>query len=947
MKVSPLFAITVEYRDQSLEDLWFFFENVGNLRDSNVCFVIMFDGTTSFQDHLSQILNKYSNMRICLPEEGTELEKNTVYLISSDKKLKLSKQRIFELNEFSIDSSIQLIAETMRSQAIVVFLSKLGQEEIERISKVCEFTGHVIVLKEQALLHREQLEKKIIQKRVNAVAKINDISGYILSDILKNQKYTEKDLLTEINNLILKNKNLQVKNDELNLALIERNKKMDELSKLSSEMDELLSGQKAGMIFVDNELKILRFTQHSFNIFSLASTDIGKSIVSLKLSFRNYSLFENDLKSVILTGNQREREVLLGDGNIYLLRFSSYKTRTMGRGAVIFIINISENKKQNSQINILAHLVNSSGDSIVSLTKNGVISSWNQSSTELYEKESHEVIGRHYKEIFLDELFLMQIEHLLKEPLEDKNDLGTFISQRKFSDGKVKVISSHFSAIRSTYGELSGISIIGRDITVENELRKEKDNLLTLVEKSPDFIGVANLSGEVVYSNPKFIEFTGLNVTDEGTPQVEDFHDAESFKTIKNEVLPALLKKGYWEGQTKLRNKYGEFVTVFQSCFMLKSNSDVHLVGTVLRDVSEQIDILNKIRKHKKQVHYFQGLFEHVPEIVFVVTKKLEIPYFSKAAEKLISIQRKATGNKLSIELIKLVKEVFQTGKVYSPSSSTKSLVFYTDKSEEKSIHLLPKIIPYGSSDQDQELIVILQDITHFTKLDELKTDLISTVSHELKNPLTSIKMGLEFIEDSSDTTATNVLTKVAKTAKSEVNRLESTIHSLLDLSRYEYEIGKLDFQSISVKEIMQSAVNSVFNQSETRSVTINQNIKGLDEIVFYANRDRLKIILRNLLSNAVKHTKEGSKVDLEAKISEDIKSVVFTVSDEGKGIHEIYLDKVFDKFFKIPGNNEPGSGFGLSIVKSLVLSHGGEINASNGKKVGAVFTVSFPLRND
>jgi NtrC-family two-component system sensor histidine kinase KinB len=250
--------------------------------------------------------------------------------------------------------------------------------------------------------------------------------------------------------------------------------------------------------------------------------------------------------------------------------------------------------------------------------------------------------------------------------------------------------------------------------------------------------------------------------------------------------------------------------------------------------------------------------------------------------------------------------------------------------------YFLPKAVPIHDGERLAGVTVILTDVTHLRNLDELKTDLISTASHEFKTPLTSLQMAIGLLLEERASGDTELL----EVARADVDRLHRTVDDILDLSRIESGRVQMNLEATPVGELVREAVEAVRVVTQERGLKVEVRVDPAVGPVL-ADRERIGVVLNNLLSNALKYTGASGTIGVKAKPGRDF--VQFEVWDTGEGIPEEHVPRVFDKFFRVPGQQKAGAGLGLAIAKDVVVAHGGEIRCESEYGKGTTF--SFTLR--
>ena len=248
-------------------------------------------------------------------------------------------------------------------------------------------------------------------------------------------------------------------------------------------------------------------------------------------------------------------------------------------------------------------------------------------------------------------------------------------------------------------------------------------------------------------------------------------------------------------------------------------------------------------------------------------------------------------------------------------------------------------------SDEPAGVVAVLHDMTKEKEVAEMKNDFVSNVSHELRTPLASIKAYVEMLIDGE---ADDEKTKreFYDVIQNEANRLGRLIDNILNISRIESGLIKINKQPQSLAIVLKDAVEVITPQARTKQIKIAEEITP----VFYqtqADRDMLYQAVLNLLSNAVKYTPEGGTITIATVVDEANQKVITRICDTGVGIPPKDLPFVFDKFYRAEANNRmaKGTGLGLSLVKHIVETvHQGRIFVESQVGKGSCFGFELDL---
>ena len=257
-----------------------------------------------------------------------------------------------------------------------------------------------------------------------------------------------------------------------------------------------------------------------------------------------------------------------------------------------------------------------------------------------------------------------------------------------------------------------------------------------------------------------------------------------------------------------------------------------------------------------------------------------------------------------------------------------------------KENYFTKEIIELTNENQKAGQVIVLKNITPFKELDVAKTNFIATVSHELKTPLASSDFSLKLLEDERVGTLTAEQKELVQSLKDDNKRLLRILSELLDLSQVESGKIQLNIQPIQADILVRRAIESVQNVAKEKNISIKKEVEE-NLPVLKADADKTVWVLNNFLTNAIRYSSRDSDVIIEVDKKED--SMQFRVKDFGKGIAPEYKDKIFDRYFRIPGTKE-GTGLGLAICKEFIETQGGKIWVESDIGCGSRFGFSFPI---
>ena len=249
------------------------------------------------------------------------------------------------------------------------------------------------------------------------------------------------------------------------------------------------------------------------------------------------------------------------------------------------------------------------------------------------------------------------------------------------------------------------------------------------------------------------------------------------------------------------------------------------------------------------------------------------------------------------------------------------------------------RVSPLQTESQPLGTVAVLEDVMALREVDRLKTEFIGVASHELRTPVTSLLLSVQLLAEGAVGELTDAQHEVVAAQREDLLRLERLLLDLLDLTKLESGATPLRLEAVAVRGLIETAVEGVRAEAESKGVALV--LGPIVEETLSADREQIGRVLTNLLGNAVRHTPTGGSVTVSAEIRGE--KVAVTVRDNGAGIPRAYLDSIFERFTQVPGATRGGAGLGLSLARSLVTAHGGEIWAeSDGEGNGSAFTFAL-----
>ncbi len=331
-----------------------------------------------------------------------------------------------------------------------------------------------------------------------------------------------------------------------------------------------------------------------------------------------------------------------------------------------------------------------------------------------------------------------------------------------------------------------------------------------------------------------------------------------------------------------------------------------------------------------------------LPDAVAIIAADGKVELANPPARRFFGLQpdHDVAASSANGLLLDLYRRAATEGRPQTPQGYSSAIQVFDDGGVEK--FFLPHAIPILEDGLPIGVTLVLADITNLRKLDEMKSGLLSVVSHELKTPLTSIRMATHLLLEERIGPLTTKQTELLLAAREDSDRLHRIIDNLLDMGRIESGRAALDARPIAPAKLIADAVEPMRSAFLDKGVEIDTAVlPDMPDVL--ADADRVGHVFTNLLSNALRFTPPGGTVSVSAEPSTDDGSVLFAVTDTGPGIPAEHIGRVFERFFRVPGQNgSTGAGLGLAIAKEIVDAHGGQIGVESNEGRGSRFNVTL-----
>ena len=354
-----------------------------------------------------------------------------------------------------------------------------------------------------------------------------------------------------------------------------------------------------------------------------------------------------------------------------------------------------------------------------------------------------------------------------------------------------------------------------------------------------------------------------------------------------------------------------------------------------------QSSSLSKQLMDKKRV---EMLISNMHDPVIGLDENNQINFINEEALKISGLFREDVVGKSAADIAvnnDLLRELLRNAgseeKLEAPMK-----IFADNKESYFEQEIIPiSIIPTGETEKkDAGKVILLRNITAYKELDFAKTNFIATVSHELKTPISSMKMGTQLLKNEKFGNLNEQQKELLKSIEEDGERLLNITGELLNLSQAESGNIRFNIKDCNVSDLVKTAVSNNLIIAENKEIKLISDLKTKSEDTIQADFDKTVWVLNNFLTNAIKHSEVGQKVIIVTdQIGDKVK---FSVQDFGKGIDQKYHSKVFDRYFQIPEDHQTGTGLGLAISKNFIEKQGGSIGLDSEEDGGSVFWMTL-----
>ncbi len=619
--------------------------------------------------------------------------------------------------------------------------------------------------------------------------------------------------------------------------------------------------------------------------------------------------------------------------------------------------DVTQKEKSNElfyqQAEMLRSTLESIDDLVFSLNKDGDFLEYYQPSGYNHLSLSADVfVGKNIYDVGfpLDvaRKYIQTIDTVIYEDIQERIEyyLEAFGS-RLWYEAKI-------SPRKNAFGEIDGVTVICSDVTrqkkTEENLKKARDFYLTLLADFPIMIWKTNLTRRPDYFNKTWLDFTGNDLDSEMRKDWKEKIHPSDIGNFSSVLSNAYKNKQFFQLEHRLKYKSGEYRWVINA-----GRPFYNLDGQFAGFIGACYDISQK-RKAEELLYLQKSAMESALEGIMIIkddNQDYPVIYANKELARLTQIdETKIIGQSfLNILGCPVEGEIWKGMLKALKTKNNFKGEFFSLEAEDKKQWRLVDMAPVKNRQHDNEhFVAVLSDITNTKEVEKTlreknkqlqKTNeeldrFVYSTSHELRSPLMSVLGLLNLLEaDVDDEERITYLSMIRES----ISRLDKIIHDIIDYSRNS-RMGlmneKIEFSRMIDKTIQN--LKFIDNFEKVRFVT-----DVVESVPFLSDKKRIEIIINNFISNSLRfHNFEQKDPFIEIKVKTSHANAVITITDNGVGIQEKHLPKIYEMFYRGTEQSK-GSGIGLYIVKEIVEKLGGSIDVKSETGKGTTFMVDIP----
>lgn len=585
---------------------------------------------------------------------------------------------------------------------------------------------------------------------------------------------------------------------------------------------------------------------------------------------------------------------------------------------------------------MLAALVDSSDDAIISKDLNGFVTSWNLAAERIFGYTASEIIGLSITKLIPADRAEEEAQILPGIRLGER--VEHFETKRLHKSGKLVDVSLTISPVKDTFGNIIGVSKIARPISRANKNNEKSLILAAIVDSTDDAIISKDLNGIITSWNPSAQRIFGYRPEEIIGQSVLKLIPAD--RQDEETLILSRLRKGervhYF--QTKRLSKSGKLIDVSLTISPVKDETGAIIgVSKIARDITDVIEA-------EKQSAMLSAIVSYSDDAIISKDLNSIVTSWNRSAERLFGYTAEEMIGQSIVKLIP-ADRLQEEPEIIARIKSGQRVDHFETKRKTKYGKLLNVSLTISPVMDGAGRIIgvskIARDITDKKQEEQRKNDFIAIVSHELKTPLTSMRSYVQLALAKAKERKDGYTEKLLLRAETQTRKMTTLIQDFLSLSRLEEGKMTLNLSEFSLSELMDEVLNDMLALTATHVI----KYEACEEVTISGDRDKLGQVLTNLVGNAIKYSPEGTTVTMRCKLTNGHAEV--SVTDQGYGIPLADQPRLFERFYRVEDGRQyqvSGFGIGLYLVAEILRLHGAEIKVQSEPGKGSAFSFVLPV---
>ena len=371
-------------------------------------------------------------------------------------------------------------------------------------------------------------------------------------------------------------------------------------------------------------------------------------------------------------------------------------------------------------------------------------------------------------------------------------------------------------------------------------------------------------------------------------------------------------------------------------------------IGQLSESFNEMTVALRQVRKEDRtnlmrMRRATEDVFKALPTAIAVLDLDGRVEVSTAAAERYFGLKPGLLASELGHDwLSPLLRQAMGECRIIERDHQAGCIQRFIDNRE---YFFQPMAVPIPVGPEHQEptgVALILKDVTQLREQQELKRGVLSTVSHQLRTPLTSLRMSIHLLLEERVGALNEKQGELLTAAREDSERLVDILDDLLDLNRIESGKAPLSLVPVLPQAVVRDMLERFLVEAKDKGIDLVNAVPD-DSPEVMADPGKLSHVFTNLLSNAIRFTNPGGTVTV--RVERETNHLAFLVEDTGKGIPAEHLEHLFEPFYRAPGQDkQSGVGLGLAIVKEIIQAHGGAVGVASEAGKGATFRFTLPI---